>query len=80
MPSLELEIVKLRIIPIPNLNLLGGCEPWFRIQNDNLEFDSRVNNIFKIIFKKAIKPKLYKNEPFIEFVLKGVTMKGDVLL
>jgi hypothetical protein len=42
MPNRQVELVGLRIITIPNINLFGGCEPWFRIENNNKEFISKV--------------------------------------
>jgi phosphatidylinositol-3,4,5-trisphosphate 3-phosphatase/dual-specificity protein phosphatase PTEN len=51
MPNKQVELVKIKLIPVPKLSFLGGCgmlnyvyvlEPWFKITNGNLEYDSRV--------------------------------------
>lgn len=47
MPSKTIEIVKLRLLPVPNYNLFGGCEPWFRIQNERFEYNSTVLALIK---------------------------------
>lgn len=62
--------MKIRLIPVPNFNFFGGCSPWFRIQNKDKEYCS----------KSQFKIKHYKLEPFIEFNLMGICLKGDVLL
>jgi len=51
MPNKEIEIVKVRMIPVPNYNIMGGCDPWFRIENKEYEYNSMVLMIFNIIFR-----------------------------
>lgn len=70
MPNKEVELVKLRLIPVPNLNFFGGCAPWFRIENRDKEYTS----------KSQFKVQSYKLEPYVEFNLSGIFLKGDVLL
>lgn len=41
MPNKMVELVKIRLIPVPNVNFFGGCAPWFRIQNKDREYCSK---------------------------------------
>ncbi|CAD8099186.1 unnamed protein product [Paramecium sonneborni] len=70
MPNKQVELVKIRLIPVPNVNFFGGCAPWFRIQNKDKEYNSK--NQFPV--------KEYKLEPYIEFKLKDIFLQGDFLL
>lgn len=54
MPNKEVEVVKIKVIPVPNYSIFGGCgnshtqiinlEPWFRISNNNYEYNSKVRS------------------------------------
>jgi len=65
-------ITKLRLLTVPQFNILGGCKPWFRIVNKDKELlDSR----------SIIKLRSYESEALIEFnIPNGVPVKGDVLI
>lgn len=60
MPCRVIEVVKIRLIPIPNYNMLGGCEPWFRIQNEKYEYNSKVlylNYLLEILQNQALQDR-----------------------
>jgi phosphatidylinositol-3,4,5-trisphosphate 3-phosphatase/dual-specificity protein phosphatase PTEN len=74
-PVADKYITKIKLLTVPQFNVFGGCEPWFRISC----LDKSIEPYESL--KKGEKPKPYKNEAYIEFNLEnGVYVKGDILI
>jgi phosphatidylinositol-3,4,5-trisphosphate 3-phosphatase and dual-specificity protein phosphatase PTEN len=43
MPIKPARIDKIRFITMPNLNVFGGCTPYYRIKSNKLVYNSRVS-------------------------------------
>ncbi|KAL4480821.1 hypothetical protein ABPG72_001690 [Tetrahymena utriculariae] len=72
-PRINLKLLKIKLVTIPNFNFFGGCEPFFTI----IQFS---DNKEKIEYNSLDHFKLqkYHKEPYIEFVLEEYDIKGDV--
>lgn len=75
-PRPELEIMKIKLLTVPQFNIFGGCEPWFKVY-EGLK-DGKRRELF--MSTDEIPLKQYKNEACIEFNLSGVRIQGDVLV
>jgi len=75
-PVVTVAIKKIKIHTIPKFSYLGGCSPYFLIENVKEKeepslYDSR----------KQFPIKSYKNEAYIEFTgIKDVIVTGDILI
>ncbi|EAR87674.3 PTEN tumor-suppressor protein C2 domain protein (macronuclear) [Tetrahymena thermophila SB210] len=72
-PRINLKLLKIKLVTIPNFNFFGGCEPFFTITyfQDNKE-KTEYNSLDNFKLQK------YHKEPYIEFVLDEYEVKGDV--
>ena len=75
-PEVTVAIKKIKIYTIPKFSYMGGCSPFFLIENvketeEAYTYDSR----------KKFPVKSYKNEAYIEYTgIQDVVVTGDVLL
>lgn len=69
-PEPTLELTNIRFITIPNFNMFGGCEPWFKIECGKMTYSSK-DHIPMVSYKSS--------EAFADMILEEkVVVKGDV--